>query len=490
MVMKQFLALEDLDASEVQSTDPFALQLDLTALAEADAQGAALSDEVRTATGAVISLEAIAHYLRTAVTPCALGASGAQFANLAIESICLESHLPTGALTFSLEAYHADPQHAMACALESILEKIKNAWAFIKEKVVSFFRWIGEKMDYFKRNMRNLTGKLKELEHKLSAVQGGTAPQRGALKPDQKFVNLIYLEKGFVDHASSVTKDVNALLFEHAQLFSSVIAKHVGWLKDHHAAAREDISEFNTLHVNRNDFLMLDAQESDRTIETRMPQEGNMFYRSRELPGGMAIYTEIQKADQSGVLAIEMLGNIQVHIAPFDPASYDVRALQVLEQAQQKMDDWYDSLPQEVRVNTPYPPEADYEKARILGTGREVYIHPDMIFATLPLAEAKQRLAELRKTVDHLQDWYDTVFGQIWKDKGFDYLASSLIDKGESRQSGTYANPSVKYLASLAWSLIALMGNATEETHVYVFETCFSLLSYVEKSLVQYTVPK
>lgn len=485
MVMKAFFALES-EAGVGVVCDDQAIQLDLTALQVADAQASQNTDDIQTAAGAVLSLESVAGYL--AGGKCdALTASGVRFANIAIEGFCQDARLEGSNLAFSMELYQSNPTLALEGALDSISGKIGDIWKYIKDKLVAFFRWLAEKMDYFKRNAANMDKKIQQLESMLGRIDKGNTLKPGALKPAQCFVDLIYLDTGFPASGKGIMGEVDALLKAHGKIFSDVIADKIKWIRDNHAAAKADVKVFDSLTADRADFLMLNAKEMNRTIGQLIPESGNTFYRSKELPGGRAIYTEIEPEDKSGVLAIDMLAKIKVHFARFDPVSYDVRALEVAQQTQQELDDWYESLPPEVKEKT-FPPYINTEVARIPGTGRRVQIREDMVFDTLSLDNIKKRLQELKDTLAQIREWYDIVFGEIWKDKSFDYLANSIVNDSDKRYfgSGAYVNPAPKYLAGLVIAIINLMSNATENAHVYAFTTSFSMLNYVERSLKQY----
>lgn len=490
MGMQQFRALEGLNAEKpvIEPLESHAQQVDLALLEEADLGGRLANAEVQNTEGALLSLESIKRYLAQEVgTGADLGEQGAKFANIAIEAICDEAGISAGALAFSIEAYRQDPAVSLEGALDVLGEKIKAAWNYIKEQLARFFRYLAEKMDFFRRNTSNLTKRIHELEAKLAKAKQRGCEVGGALRPSKDFSCLLYLQSGFPASGHGIAGAVDDLLQAHARLFTETIAKQLAWLKANHEAASTSVEVINDLSVKRDDFLMLEAEPMNRSIAKRMPLPGNMFYRSRELPGGQAIYTQIQPQDARGILAIDMLANIRVHIAPFDPVSYDAKALKVAEQAQAEMNRWWLSLPPEVRARTPMP-HVSSEAAKVSGTGSKVQLQPDMVFNTLSLAEIEERLGELKATQNHLEHWYRVVFGQIWKDKDFDFLAGAVLAKSNDQTptTGVYLSPAPKYLASLVLAMLNVMQNATESTHAYAFTTCFAMLNYVQASLEQH----
>lgn len=490
MRMNRFVAMEEAASEAVVDTvDESALEVDVTGLLEVDRAAASESEQLQNAAGAVVSLEAIAGFLASKENAEGVSRAAAQFANIAIENICADSGLPSERLVFSMESYKQSPVVALEGALDAISGKISDIWAYIKTKLVAFFRLLAEKMDFFKRNVGNLERKLHALNGRAANIAADAPKSTGAIQARWSYHHLIYLEKGFPKHAGGVATDVGTLLTEHSALFSKTIAKYTQWLESNHSAASQDIKCFDSLSVEKEDFLMLKAQPHHRSVGLQFPEPGNMLYRSKELPGGQAIYTEIEPDDKHGLPAIDMLAKVKVFIEAFDPKSYDRRALEVAEQARVDIEQWYASLPADVREKTPPPPSIDPEEvATVPGTGRCVTINPDMVFELLTPTLIKERLQEVTQTLKKIKEWYDVVFNQIWKDKDFDRLASSLVQRKDVRaySEGVYLNQAPKYLGSLALAVMHLMANATENVHAFAFTTCFALLDYVEDSIKRY----
>lgn len=491
MVMKHYLALEERRVTPLSSnnlpTRIISQEESYAKLHSTDAQSTGLCKALQDAAGAAVALEAMAHYLSTSIKGQELGASGSQFVNIAVESICLEAHVDPGPNVFSLEQYKRDPQLALEGALSEIGQKIKNVWKFIKEKLVAFFKLLAEKMDYFKSNMGKLERQLKSAEGRLAVTDKNSVVKMNVLKPSYWFIDLIYLDKGFPKYAQGISADLDELLSAHSGVFKNIIAKQIDWLKANHVKAASDESVLDSFKVKTSDFLMLEAKPMDRSVREHIPTEGNMFYRSRELPGGKAIFTDIDPHDRAGPMAIDMLSKIRVAIDEYDPVSYDLRTLEIARQAQADLDTWYDALPPETRQEIDIP-SVNYDMAKIPGTGRELRISKALIFETLPLEQIALRLEEVKNNLKSIREWYDVVFGEIWKDRDFDYLADNLIEASSTTRfsQGGYVNPGPRHLGNLVLALLKVMANATDNTHTYAFKTCGSLLNYAEESLKQY----
>ena len=501
MAKKRYLTLEDHVAPQVHvlhcaENASLGESQALTALKEVEAQSLGIAQEMRSASQAVQSLESIARYLDTSVKGDTLDAAGQRFLNLAVESICLQGAVAPGAPALSMEAYAQNPQLALEGAMNRIAEKVKDLYAFIKEKLVAFFKLLAEKMDYYKRNMGNLTRQLKTLEAQLARLDPESRPSIGALKPEWWLINLIYLEKGFPRYAEGISDELSDLLAAHAGLFTKAITKQLAWLKDNHAAVVDNGQVINGLTVKRDDFLIMNSKFIDSATVFDSPEENNVYYRSRELPGGKALYTHIQPYDQHGLLAIGMLASLRVQIGVFDLVSYDQRELQIAEFARLGAPEWYESLPQDLR--------ASFEESQNTGlVGKAAAIDRSMVIEVLPLMEARKRLAEVKRNLANLESWYDAVYGKVWKDKDFDDLAKDLMreknspaeetefvyDEARGYQIAAHAEQGRSYLSSLVVALLGVMGNATEYTHHYAFGVCESMLKYVEQSLRQYPKP-
>jgi hypothetical protein len=488
MVIKRFLVMEEnTEILPITPRDAWGQTQDLSNLLATSDAGVQVSDELRTVSGAMLSLEAIACYLTKASEASELGQTGLQFANIAIESICLEANLSLSQSAFSLEAYQRSPTMAMEGALDFISAKIADIWKLIKEKLATFFRYLAEKMDFFKRNIGNLKRTVATLESQAGGIDSAAEALQATLYPQQCFADLLYLDTGFPQSGQGIAKAVDEVLLAHGKVFSTVINKHMTWLKDNHGRVSANPKVIEEFSVELDDFLMLDAAPLSRSIRKNIPKEGNVFYRSKELPGGKAIYTEIEPASNTGLAAIEMLANVNVYFDKFDPVSYDLKMLEMAQRAQADVNQWYWSLPVEQRKGQ-LPPQIDTSSAKLPGTGRSTRLTPGLVFDTLSLTQIKKMLKEVKASAEVIEQWYAEVFGQIWKDKDFDFLANTLLAKRDVKNYGTglHLDPAPRYLGNLVLALLNVMGNATANTHAYAFTTYFSLLSYVEESLFQY----
>jgi hypothetical protein len=446
--------------------------------------------ELRQASAAVLSLESIERYLSGAIVPAELGQTGVQFANIAIESVCLQGELSADEHAFSLGAYRRDPALALEGALDFISNKLADLWALIKDKLVTFFRHLAERMNAFKQSLALLQRRVSSLQAQALGLDSASVPYQSALYPQRCFVDLVYLNTGFTASGAGVAGALDQVLQAHAQVFGTVIAKHCAWLKDNHARVAADPSAINSFSVKTQDFLMLGATPLERSIRKHAPREGSVFYRSKELPGGRAIYTEIEPKSQTGLAAIEMLSHVNIYLDKFDPVSYDLQllALQVGGQAQAQKNAHYWSQPVAKRRGPP-PTPVHPANAKIEGTGSTPRLTRELVFNTLSLDEVKTRLTEVSHTAEVLEQWYNTVFGKLWKDKDFNTLSTALLKDPDLSAEGAHLAGELapRYLGNLVLALMNVMANATANTHTYAFTTCSSLLSYVEESLFQYT---
>ena len=475
---------------------PIETDSDYGDLVAADEKSITVSDDISNETDADTALEAIANYLDKSLSSCTYDKYTLNMANVAIESICERVNFKNDRVVFSMENYKKDPKKAIELALEDIREKASALWASVKNKMTELARYLGEKMNFYRRNMINLKRRIVELERKLTDTPKDAEPKAKILKPQGWFLDLMYTDKPMSKGLSGVGSAVEELLNEHRQMATSSVNKYAKWLLDNYKSAETDSTTFKTLKVSKNEFLILNSTEFNRSIGLKRPASDCMFYRSKELPGNRALFTEAKESDKNGVAAIGSLASIGFSMNTYDPDSFRLRMLAIKRIALLSTPVWLLSTGVVIGIGASTVATAGiaagamgtslyaiYKSAKVKDTGIRVHIDKNMIFHTLTIDEARKVISDARNGYDALQLWYKDIFEHNWKQTDLDRIINDVtgISKVEVRN-----NSSFRALKRYCVGLLNLMNATTVGTHVYAFKTYDAMLNYVDKSLRQY----
>jgi hypothetical protein len=468
---------------------------DFNSLVNAEEAGIKTANEITEETEASTALEAIASFLNASMESHTFDKVTLSMANVAVESICERVHFNSTKVAFSMETYSADPKKTLDVALEDIRERANAIWDSVKVKIASIARYLGEKMNYFKRNLAKLKARTDRLESEVNKHTSSEEAKSKFLKPDNWFINLMYSDKAMPVGLDGVGKAVESLLTENRKIATGTVDTYTKWLLTN--CKNGSVEDFSTLKVHKDDFLLSGSTAFNRSIEMLKPKGDNMFYRSKELPGNKAFYTEIQPKDKSGAGSIKMLNDVNFFMDNYDPQSYKLRLKKISEIQASSAVTWafataalavigFSTIATGMAAGTLGYGLMSYlnnNKSKVENTGHELSIDKDMLFHTLTIAEAKKVISDTRAGIKALQSWYTEVFEKNWKGDELDHIFNNVIGTNRVEVNNSTNFRSLKLYCS---ALMNLMYNVTTNIHMYAFRTYNSMLNYVDKSIRQY----
>lgn len=434
-----------------------------------------------TDTAAVVSLESIAAYIQKVSQTQALDPQALVFANLAIESITQQVALPNERLTFSLEAYAQDPQQELHQALEGIQAKIDSLFAGLKVRMVKLAEHMALVMRSFNQNIQHLKQRVHTLEQALETATR-TEPKFPLIKPEPWCAQLCYLDTGFDTGLKRVGKDLHWLLASHRELMQSSIGKYTQWFKQHASQAQDDFV-FRALKVRRTDFLLPGMTEFNRSQGYHGPHANNLFYRSRELPGGKAFFTEIETTDKNGLAAVNMLRNVRFNMDHYDPVSYRLQKAKLSLILGLSFQAWMLAINPFIGTLGIVAALRYNKTQQLAGTGHVVKIDPNYLFPVLSRTELKATLNEVKQGLVELERWNQAVLQKPWKSAELNTAIDRII--GLDRTT-VHNGVGVRYMREYCHGLLNLLNQSGHGIHTYAFRTYSAMLAFSEKSLKQY----
>lgn len=465
---------------------------DFCELLTAEENSIVISEQINNDTDADIALEAISNYLNSSLKDGYHSEQTLTMANVAIESIYNKVNLKNEKITFSLEDYKKDPKESIRLALEDIKEKAASLWDSVKQKITLLAKFLGDKMNYFKRNLSNMKADVYRLEKIVNELNSKAEARYKILKPQNWFLDLMYSQKGMPIGLEGIGKAVEQLLNEHSKMSTTSVNKYTQWLIANHKKAETDSSVFSSLKVNTDEFLLSGAKEFDRSINLKRPTGENMFYRGKELPGNKAFFTQVRPKDKSGIAAIGTIADVGFGIHDYDPQSYKLDRMKIVKIMSAGTIPWVlgvaavtTSLATAGALGIVYGATLGsmINKAKVENTGRAIHIDSNMIFNTLTIPEIKKTILDLKSGIKTLEKWYVSVFENNWKQTELDKIINNIT--GLDRVS-VNNNSSFRALKRYCMALLNLMNSTTVSTHIYAFKTYNAMINYIDKSAQQY----
>lgn len=515
--------------SDASALTGIAKNTEFLQLQESDQDTESLRADISADVEESVSMEAMADELDRAMAQEQLSISGVLFANLAIESLSSRTSGQKALPSLSMETYKKDPQKAIQAAMEDIKERASELWEGVKIKMASLADSLGAKLRAFQSNIARLEKRAVQVQIQLNVVKeklGKDAkPRVPILKPQDWFIDLCYHGKPPPPALRGVGKQVEGLLNETGRVVSGAVRNYSEWMKRNHAAALGDVDVFKSLKFRAGDFLVLHSKQFDenRKLGLNKPAPGNSFYRSDELPGGMALFTQVCKQDENGAASIQAVSRIEYQIREYDPTSYSRIKLAILAVIGVPVAAYLSFMGAAfVAANTGAAFAAGMSsgaKGALIfsGTafkegsglvddikgaidkakdfvkdkdsngdayGSSLKLDKDMVFETLSPSEAQGVLSDLAAGVKAMRTWENLVFKEMWADEAFSDLMDKTILNKEKRDEANRV--SVRLLKNLCFAILNLQTSLSTGIITYALRTYNAMLNYVQKSIYQY----
>lgn len=434
-------------------------------------------------TDAIAALEAMAAFVRGKD----INKTSAILFNVAAQGYGKLDTVMDSRVTFALEGLREDddklPAHEIEVAMENLTKNTKELLMRLQQGINNAMLAMGELVHSFDKNLLNIKRRLSALDAMLESIKDKDEIAYNYVKPENSYANLLYTQDGFTGGISPVISDINWLLNSHADMVSATVGKYKDWLHRN----KDDIENprlINSLDFHRDDFVIPGSTVFNRSVGTRVPAKGCVFYRTKELPGGKCLYVQVSAQDQHGAQAIDALSDVNYFIDYFQPDSFKITEKRLYGAAALGALAWASlmvasPLPLAMygvvnsRIND-HTKTADVKKVRITA---------DTVFPTLSKKQLMELRQELKLAISSLERWNKEVYVHAWKDRDIQDTVSSL-SKSIEQSDDTLA--SAGYVRRLAVALISLMGKSYTRVHLHSFTVLNAALSYAEKSAKQY----
>jgi len=363
----------------------------------------------------------------------------------------------------------------------------------VKEKITLLAKFLGEKMNYFKRNLSNMRANVVRLEKILGTIDRSEQAKSKYLKPQNWFIDLMYSDKGMPIGLTGIGKAIEDLIHSHRKMATTSVNKYTKWLLANYKQAQSDSKAFGTLKISPSEFILQGSSEFNRSIGLKRPLGDNVFYRGKELPGNKAFYTQVRPKDKIGISSIGTIADVGFGIYDYDPQSYRLNRLNLYNISKISTISWVASMVLTfpligVTVGASVASlgpalYAIYKSSAIAETGNNVRIDKSMVFETLTIDQIKNVLNEVNKGIKELHNWHNDVFENNWKKPELDSIINNItgLDRIEVNN-----NSSFRALKRYCMALLNLMNSTTIGVHAYAFKTYGAMINYADKSLKQY----
>jgi len=437
-----------------------------------------LLDTLKDDTEALVALESMRDFIKDK----RFDKTSAILFNVAVEGYGNLNKLPNTKPAFGMESVdqYTDvlSEQDKIVAMENMADNTK---ALIDSLLVSLnntMQALGDIVHGFDRQYMALKKRVAQFEVMLEQLEGKDNIVYNYVKPEKQYVHLMYTATGSKAGLSPVMSDINWLLKEHADMVSDSVGKYKRWFYDH----KNDVSHtnvFNSLDFKRQDFLLSGSTVFNKTVGNKIPGKDNVFYRTKELPGGKAFYTRVSATDTSGLDAVNALMDVNYFMDYYAPDSFRITEKRLYSVAALGVLTWAS-----VMVANPLPMafaglamSAVNDQTKVSDI-QKVRISEDSLFPILDKEQLTELLESSKQALANLDHWNKTVYHEVWKDQSIKQAIDQISRITEESGNTTAA----RYMKNYAVALISLMSKSYTKMHAYSFDVLNAALSYGEKS--------
>lgn len=432
-------------------------------------------DNIGRQTESVIALESMCAYLKRCNSQGLLNKPAVTMATLAMEGYYDKANVDKKNLRLAYESDVSGEHPELNASLESIAQSVRVIHDSIKNNLIKVSRFVSEIFSSFNRHIASLKKRVQQLSAELDKKHDAQS-KFPAVKAEKWCINLCYTETGFDVGLKNVLTDVNAFVKDHTHVAEGVINKYITWLKNNDTSEAGDVI-FEGLSTKRHDFLIPGMSEFNRSVSFTTPAGDNIFYRSKELPGGKALYVQTYPHDMKGLASLDILNTTEYKMDLYNPNSYNTTKMKIAAIAALPVAAWVAAVNPIIGVALGAAAGSYITSQKQDGTGKEVHIDKDMLFQALTKDEMADVLKRVYQGINELENWSIKVLQGPWKSHKLDKAVDELM-RNESVTSNyrSYCN-----------ALLKLVSNLSSDIDSYVFSVYTSSLLYVEKSLKQYS---
>lgn len=346
-----------------------------------------------------------------------------------------------------------------------------GVYRFVKKKLVLLARHIVKLVGSFARARRKLESRIREVEERLGKVNR-TDPIVPYIKAESWHEYLCYTKRPFEEGLEGIYNTVDTLVHEHKLMAKAAMKKNLTFM-ERMSESGDTVEEYS---CSPKEYLLPGMEEFHRSVGFDTPSRDNIYFRSHELPGGRAFFTQVNPSVVNGVEAIRSLEVIDFDLFYWDPKSYEVFKMKLAAAIAIPMTVFL-ALMHPVLAVAAIGAASTYIATRgVDNTGAKVEIDPSTIFKCLSIDEAKRVIGEVRQGLVGLKEWADVVLLDPWKSQDIDQLVINIIDRDDS-------NSNMKAFCN---ATLSLMSHLSVGVHSYAFKVYNAMLNFAEKSLKQY----
>ena len=440
-------------------------------------------DDLLADTQSATALEAMADFIKDKK----VDKTSAILFNIATEGYGNLSSLKDSRVAFAMESMDRGEDYMSDEDKKVAMENLTYNTLYVMDKLSQSMRnsmlAMGDLVHSFDRNLANIKRRVSALESLLTEIENRNELAYNYVKPEKQFIHLMYTKEGFGLGIKPVLEDVQWLFKEHADMVGDSVKKYKQWYI-RHKNETDDVSVFDELHYKPEDFILSGSTIFNKSVGTKKPGKNAVFYRTKELPGGLSFYTEVHNSSEKRLGAIDALTDVNYFLHYYEPDSFRVTEKRLYTVAALGLLAWAS-----VMVANPLPMAFAGALVGVVDDNtktsdvKKVRISEDTTFPTMSKQGIADTLAKLKNIVAELETWNSKVYVHIWKDVQVKEMMSDL--SGVIKESG-YNKGNVSHFRNYIVALVSLMSKSYTKLHSYGFDVANAALSYAEKSARQY----
>lgn len=309
----------DISPAEALPEAAESLETELLEVTDSQVEGEVAEAQVDEAVEVAEALESYMVTLSEITKQGGLDRSGAQILSMAVEGLCDRVGLVSKTQAPALESFGgvSSRVNATQLALEDIKGKAKEIWDNIVKAIKRAIQWV---IDHFNK----VFGGAEKLKKRAEATAKAAADTQGTVK-DKKLENAGLVKKlhigGTVSNAPAETARLAALVEGINKSLDTEIIKKAEELATTMGDPVKNAASFDITTIVP---PINGGKEVGEAEGFGNAGNGMMFFRSDELPGGLAYVLRTAAKQAKGAEALELLARTSATITKFDPKAKEV----------------------------------------------------------------------------------------------------------------------------------------------------------------------
>jgi len=385
-----------------------------------------------------------------------------------------------------------------------VLQKLSDVfWKDVHTSAASIISMVSQYHVSMQKQLAELKKRNDAFRKHLGNLASSSRIKNVYVKPGAWAEKLFYLDSGFENiSAKQIAGDACWVLKEHKEKLMHAQQVFGKWLSTVDVEKHAQL-DFSKLELRPEDLYAKGSTRYDKSINQRIQRDNDVFWRSRELAGGLALYTETPLGGGRGMAAVVLADKLQYSIDPFEPSAYNRRIIKIRDQRILNRIEWslsviasgamgslvagnpipllISSVTSTVGLTASIAQHITATQVAKMSDVRHIKLPKDMLLKTLDKKEIGQWLDAVDDTIQELERWSEDLFKKSYWNK--DVIFQVVDTMTSHRHDIAYDGGSMKNLRRVCRGFLSIICEYTRGMDTYAMSQAHAMQRYIDACL-------